>query len=575
MDSIWNTHFLVIDVETTGFSPILHSLIDVACVSTVGGNVAGRFSSLINPHLPIPDIIMHLTHISNEMVATAPEEYDVLLQLRDILLFPGAVFVAHNAAFDYPFVKGAFEKEGIEFPKIDKLCTLKLARRLLKKDLKKNVGSLSEYFGYEVKDRHRALGDADATAYILKKLMQIAEEEHGVTTREELLELQNSQIKNYPVAPVTFVRLAPYTENLPDCPGIFRLRNRNETVHYIGSAGNLHDYIRTNLLQNKLTSRKLSAMMHKTFSLECRETNSELEANLLAASEIRRISPYYNLKKDKSGRKFSYIKLNSGYKFPNLEMTDEITSVGDGEYFGPFTSSEVCEKIFNAAEKYFPVRKCQNALLNENPNGLPCIYYTFKQCPAPCCGFISSNDYMRGIDDLRKYISGSPDALVSNLEKKMYAYAEKLEFEKAQAVKELISIVKSIPQNTPESRSAAEDAENNLMLVIPVDPQGKIVQILFIRKGFYIKEFTIGIKANLAEIEEEITRNYFSEIPQKPEKISASDEEMRIVKSYMQQNKGLFRVIYIQGKTKEAAAAELENAVRNFYYAESTAELVD
>ena len=572
MESIWNTHFLVIDVETTGYSPTLHSLIDVACVSLLRENIVGRFSSLINPHLPIPPIIRHLTHITNEMVATAPEEYEVLLQLRDILLFPNAVFVAHNVAFDYPFVKGAYEKEGIDFPQIDKLCTLKLARRLLKKELKKNVGDLSTYFGYKVKDRHRALGDANATAFILNKLLHIAEEEHGITTREELLELQNTQIKNYVVAPSARIRLAPFIENIPTGPGIFRFKNKDEQVHFIGTATNLCEQLKTNFLTSKLTSRKLQSMIRKSYSLEFSETNSVLEAELLAARETSELSPYYNGRKDKLPQKEHFIKLNTSYDFPNLEIANGINDIGVGEYFGPYVSEDVCEKIYDAAEKYFPVRKCQNAKLKIDPNGFPCIYHSFKQCPAPCCGFISQEEYGRGIADLRNYLSGSPDGIISKLEEKMHRYADNLEFEKAQAVKIQIEILRTVPQHTNdvERDTLADTSEDNFLLVLPVDERGKIVQILLFAHSVYQCEHTIGIKAPLEALEEIIASLYFASDDSDAgneqstrELINKSD--MSIVKSFMSQNEGKFAAVYIDGKTQPEIIAEITAAIRNFY----------
>jgi DNA polymerase-3 subunit epsilon len=156
MKSIWDVPFIVVDVETTGSDPVKNRIMDIACVSTIKGEIVSNFSSLINPHQFIPTFISKMTGISNEMAFSAPESREVLPTVAQIFSDPFAVFVAHNYKFDLSFDQQTFLRSGMEFPDIPKLCTLKLARRLLPKDHKKNVGALAKYFNVPIINRHRA-----------------------------------------------------------------------------------------------------------------------------------------------------------------------------------------------------------------------------------------------------------------------------------------------------------------------------------------------------------------------------------------------------------------------------------
>jgi DNA polymerase III epsilon subunit family exonuclease len=168
MISIWETPFIVVDLETTGSNPQKHRIIELAAVTLIGGEIASKFTTLINPHQFIPSFIAKMTGISNNMVYTASEETEVLPKFQKIISTPNAVFVAHNASFDWGFVRATFDRLELDMPPIQRLCTLKLSRRILVKDLKKNVGSLAEHFNINLFNRHRAFGDAAATALDIK-----------------------------------------------------------------------------------------------------------------------------------------------------------------------------------------------------------------------------------------------------------------------------------------------------------------------------------------------------------------------------------------------------------------------
>ncbi|MBI2408206.1 MAG: hypothetical protein HYV19_07905 [Gemmatimonadetes bacterium] len=187
MKAFANSRFAVVDVETTGTS---HGhgdrVTEVAAVLVEGGEVVGEFQSLVNPERPIPWRITVLTGISDAMVADAPRFGDIAEPLAAVLR--ERVFVAHNAPFDWGFLGMEFARAGLPDALTGSpLCTVRLARRLLSHLPRRNLDSVAVHYGVEIESRHRALGDARATALVLKGLLRDVARE-GVETLEQLTE---------------------------------------------------------------------------------------------------------------------------------------------------------------------------------------------------------------------------------------------------------------------------------------------------------------------------------------------------------------------------------------------------
>jgi len=168
-----NLRYAVVDVETTGGSPGRgHRITEVAVVEIRDGTIAADFHTLVNPGRPIPPRIARLTGINDEMVAGAPFFEDVAPDLLDLL--EGRVFVAHNVAFDWSFVSAQMADSLGQVPGGPRLCTVQMARRLAPELKRRNLDSLASHFGVPNHARHRAHGDALATARVLLRLLDEA-----------------------------------------------------------------------------------------------------------------------------------------------------------------------------------------------------------------------------------------------------------------------------------------------------------------------------------------------------------------------------------------------------------------
>jgi DNA polymerase-3 subunit epsilon len=179
--------FVVVDVETTGGSAQTGDRVtEVAAVTVQGTALRDAFHSLVNPERPIPPFITHLTGISDSMVRSAPVFRDIAGELAVELT--GRVFVAHNAPFDWSFLNAEFGRVangGLDAIASTQLCTVRLARRMLTHLPRRNLDAVAHHYGVTIDGRHRAAGDARATALVLVGLLKDAERQ-GLYTWESL-----------------------------------------------------------------------------------------------------------------------------------------------------------------------------------------------------------------------------------------------------------------------------------------------------------------------------------------------------------------------------------------------------
>jgi DNA polymerase III subunit epsilon len=179
--------YAVVDVETTGGSPWSGDRVtEVAAVYVDGASVSVAFSTLVNPERRIPWHITRLTGIDDAMVRGAPTFRDLAGELAAHLV--GRVFVAHNARFDFGFLESEFARVAptpLGAIVTSQLCTVRLSRKLLAHLPRRNLDAVSHHYGVQIEDRHRAAGDALATAHVLKGLLRDASH-RGVHTWDDL-----------------------------------------------------------------------------------------------------------------------------------------------------------------------------------------------------------------------------------------------------------------------------------------------------------------------------------------------------------------------------------------------------
>lgn len=186
--SLSEVEFVITDLETTGPKQGRDRIIDIAAQKVKGGEIIGEFESLVNPEIHIPGSIVRLTGINDEMVAGSPTIEKVLPEFLEFA--KGCVFVAHNAPFDFSFINSESRRLGLNLleNKVE-ICTFRMARKLLPQLKACGVSGLSQHFGYELVDRHRAMPDVKATKFFLDQFLEQLTKKN-VTSLYELIQFQ-------------------------------------------------------------------------------------------------------------------------------------------------------------------------------------------------------------------------------------------------------------------------------------------------------------------------------------------------------------------------------------------------
>ena len=253
--------FFVVDIETTGANTRADRITDIAAVHMRGGEIVQIFDSLVNPRRPIPEFIQQMTGITQDLVKNAPNDFDVMSDFKNFMQSENAVFVAHNANFDYHFIRSTSERL-FGYPIVyDVLCTVKLARKLLPKTQKVNLTALAEYFSIPIFMRHRALGDAFATAKALSQMLEILSNEHGIDKYEDLVDFEKKSRKRLRVNNFQQANFIEKINKIPDCQGVYYLYDKDGNKIHSGKAGNIRKKLLSFFDPQYLCSERLKKIL--------------------------------------------------------------------------------------------------------------------------------------------------------------------------------------------------------------------------------------------------------------------------------------------------------------------------
>jgi DNA polymerase-3 subunit epsilon len=264
----------IVDLETTGSQPASDRITEIGVIEVDGFEVTSEWSTLVNPGSAIPAPVQALTGITSEMVAAAPRFAELARELYERLA--GRILVAHNARFDYSFLRREFERAGLRFL-AKTLCTVRLSRRLYGEHASHTLDSLIARHGLACEVRHRALPDADAAWQFLR----LAAREHG----EEIFAVAARQVARYPTLPPQLGREA--IEAIPDAPGVYLCYGAAGRPLYVGMSRSM----RTRVLQHFSSGAAWAREVHR---IDWQRTVGELGARLQEARLVKELAPEYN-----------------------------------------------------------------------------------------------------------------------------------------------------------------------------------------------------------------------------------------------------------------------------------------
>ncbi|OIV42153.1 exonuclease domain-containing protein [Flavobacterium johnsoniae] len=298
-----NTEYAIVDIETTGGNASGSRITEIAIIIHDGKNVIDRYETLVNPEKDIPLSIFGLTGINNEMVANAPIFDDISEKVLEMLT--DRIFVAHNVNFDYSFVHHQLEQAGFKWS-AKKLCTVRAARKIKPGLGSYSLGNLCNSLNISLENRHRAGGDADATAVLFSLLL-----EWDDAGEIEKMIKKTAQDQRLPpnLPPEDF-------NNLPEKPGVYYFYNQQKKVIYVGKAINLKKRVASHFSGNNIKPQR-QHFLRDIHGISFEVCATELMALLLECSEIKKLWPTYNRALKRFEAKFGIYQYEArnGYKY--------------------------------------------------------------------------------------------------------------------------------------------------------------------------------------------------------------------------------------------------------------------
>lgn len=364
--------YAIVDIETTGGTAKNCGITEIAILIHDGEKVIAEFETLLNPEQNIPTYITGLTGIDNGMVQDAPTFDELGEKLWDLL--HGRVFVAHSVNFDYGFVRESFARFGREF-KADKLCTVRLARKVIPGLSSYSLGRICEHRNIPILARHRAMGDARATAILFDEMIK---------ERPDIIAASLKKNSGEAFLPPN-ISLSKFRQ-LPEKCGVYYMLNERGKVIYVGKAINIKERFKNHFSGNLLPGLK-QKLKSEVFDLKWELTGSEMMALLVEALEIKRLWPKYNsalkLPKTMWGL-FQYTDGSGFTRFQIAKVTKHLRPLES------FLSSEEAHAFLKEGIKSFGLcpRLC-------GLRKAPCDEGGFLSCQGTCNSELPPQEYSR------------------------------------------------------------------------------------------------------------------------------------------------------------------------------------
>jgi DNA polymerase III subunit epsilon len=359
-----------VDIETTGGSVTADRIIEIGILKVRDNKLEKTYETLLNPDRPLPDEIQLLTGIVPSDLEKAPSFFDIKEELEEY--FQDSVFVAHNARFDYGFLKQEFLRYGIKFiPR--QLCTVKLSRLLFPEHRHHNLDSIIERFQFEIGSRHRAFSDAKILWDFYQKIQGLFPPEKLLQTVSHILKRPNTppSLKNFDLS------------HLPEAPGVYIFYGKSGVPLYVGKSKNVKERVFNHFSLSAGNSLEMK-IYNQVESVEIIETAGELGALLKESEMIKKLMPLYNrLLRNKEKMTVARKAEHEGVSVIKLEEIDFIDPDSLDEIMGVFKTKRAARetlvniaKEFNLCDRFLDLEKTKQA----------CFNYRLGRCMGICAG---------------------------------------------------------------------------------------------------------------------------------------------------------------------------------------------
>lgn len=366
-----NKPFTIVDVETTGMHGWFDRIIEIALIRVEKNKITREFKTLINPQTFVSPFIEQFTGISSSELDDAPTFSDMKDEIYEML--SDAILVAHNARFDYSFLKGEFKRLGVPY-NAKTLCTVKLSRRLYPQFRTHSLSAIIERFNIACKNRHRAYDDALVLWKFIQKISREFPEDQVQETLKILLKSNYSGDK----------KIVKQIENLPESPGVYIFYDKKNIPLYVGKSKNIKDRVIAHFSNDYESMRQLE-MIKLIARIDHLQTAGELGALIQESHLIKELLPLFNrtLRQKKKFVTLTKEELKNGYLSFRQEVIDRIDTADFVNLFGVFKNRKSAKEVIRyIAKKYSLCSK----LLGFEKTKSSCFNYKLGICKGACVG---------------------------------------------------------------------------------------------------------------------------------------------------------------------------------------------
>jgi excinuclease ABC subunit C len=348
---------------------------------------------------------------------------------------------------------------------------------------------------------------------------------------------------------------------LPRRPGVYIMRDVGRTVIYVGKAVDLRSRVRSYFAPSAWENPKVRAIVSEIADLEFIVTDSELEALILEANLIKQHRPRYNVRL-KDDKRYPYIKISWADPFPKVFVTRRMERDG-GRYFGPFTSSAAVHQTLDWLRKSFPYLTCNRDITGNDAR--PCLYYDIKLCLGPCIGAVTQDEYRAMIRGLARFLEGRSDEVIADMEARMRAASDSLDFEQAASLRDQLRSVRLIVERQKIVSTVGTDQD---VIAFAREENDACVQVFFIRGGKLLGREYFVLEGAQDEDEREVMaaflKQFYKEAAYVPPEVLVPEqvEEALIIEQWLRGKRGAKVTLHVprRGQKRELVKMAAENA---------------
>jgi excinuclease ABC subunit C len=350
-------------------------------------------------------------------------------------------------------------------------------------------------------------------------------------------------------------------DTLPRRPGVYLMQDVGGRVIYVGKAIDLRSRVRSYFQLSSWEDPKVRAIVSDIGDLEFIVTDSELEALILEANLIKQHRPRYNVRL-KDDKRYPYIKISWADPFPKVLITRRMEQDGS-RYFGPFTSSGAVHQTLDLLRRSFPYLTCSREITGQDERA--CLYYDIKLCVGPCIGAVTKDEYRAMIRGLARFLEGRSEEVVADLEERMMAAADQLDFEQAASLRDQLQSVRSVVERQKIVSTLGADQD---VMAFAREENDACVQVFFIRGGKLLGREYFVMEGAQDKDEREVMaaflKQFYEEAAYVPPEVLLPDriEEALIIEQWLRGKRGAKVTLHVprRGKKRELVALAAENA---------------